>query len=132
MNKFYWSALLAVFVVVSGLIIYFGFSPGEVEAPISFSTQKDQTSLLIDFGAKKRMFVGETISNMTVLDALNFSANGNNLEYKLDNARNYLAAVDGFVNDGKKWVVYLNSAKQTRAINEIIVKVGDEVELKFE
>lgn len=132
MNKFYWPILLTVFVVVAGFIVYFGFLPEEVGAPTGFLIKEDQASLLIDFGVKKRMFVGETVDNMTVLDALNFSAGGNNIEYKLDNTRNYLATVDDFANDGKIWTVYLNGAKQARAINEIIVKAGDEVELKFE
>lgn len=130
-QHYYWSVILAVFFVAAGLIIYFGFAP-ETKAPEGTRLGENKASLLIDFGVKKRMFVGETVDNMTVLDALNFSADGNNVEYKLDNTKNYLAAVDGFANDGKIWATYLNGIKQAKTINEIVVKAGDEVELKFE
>lgn len=134
MNKFYWSIILAVFIIASGLIIYFGYAP-ESKMPAKEQIGENEASLLIDFGAKKRMFIGEVTGNMTVLDALAYSAGGetfSNFSYSFDPSSKALAAIDDFSNNGKHWTVYVNGVKTDKPLDETILKAKDEVELKLE
>lgn len=131
MNKFYLHIVVVVFIVVSAFIIYFGFAP---ENKISEQKPVDNSgaSLLIDFGGKQRMFVGDVIGEMTVLDILEFSSENSDLEYNFDKDIKSLAAIDGFFNDGNIWNIYMNGSLTKESPDEIKIRTGDAVELRFE
>lgn len=133
MNKFYLPIVVLVFIIASALIIYYGFAPdkGEWSGKLNPRSSND-ASLLIDFGDKQRMFVGDVIGEMTILDVLEFSSESSDLEYNFDPKNKTLAAIDGFSNDGNVWNVYVNKSMVKKSPDEIKINVGDAVELKFE
>ncbi|MEK7627690.1 MAG: hypothetical protein AAB397_03860 [Patescibacteria group bacterium] len=132
MNKLYWLIISGVSIIVAVFIIYFGFAP-ESKAPEQEIISGSEASLLIDFGDnKQRMFVGDVVENMTVLDALKFSSTNNGFKYNFDKNIKTLAAIDGFSNNGKVWNLYMNGSLMKNSPDEIEVMAGDAVELKFE
>ena len=134
MNKFYLPIVIVVFIIASVLIIYYGFAPDKGGWGGELNPRNNQdASLLIDFGDnKQRMFVGDVIGDMTILDALEFSSESSDLKYDFDPKVKNLAAIDGFSNDGSIWNVYMNGSLMKKSPDEIKIKAGDAVELKFE
>lgn len=134
MNKFYLPIVIFVFIIASALIIYVGFAPDKEEWGGKLNSRdSNDASLLIDFGdSKQRMFVGDVVDNMTVLDALEFSSENSDLKYNFDQKIKTLAAIDGFSNDGNIWNVYINDFLVKKSPDEIEIQSGDEVALKFE
>lgn len=88
-------------------------------------------SLEIYIGDQKRVFEGETIPNMTVLDALVASslAGQITLKYKLDPVRNKTAIITLDGHDGIAYQnirLYLNSKPiDVGSIHSIIIRPGD-------
>ena len=132
MNKFYLPIVIVVFVIASALIIYYGFAPDKGEWGGKLNFQHNDASLLIDFGDKQRMFVGDVVEDMTVLDALEFSSESSDLKYNFDPKMKNLAAIDSFSNNGSMWNIYMNGSLMKKSPDEIKIKAGDAVELKFE
>lgn len=138
MKKYYWPIIAVVFVIAAGLIIYVAYAP-DIEAPVVKVAEKpplkwNEARLVIDFGAKKRVFVGEVMDRMTLLDALEASVSGDTagaFDYQLGDNKT-LAVIDGFGNDGKEWNIYLNGAREDKAVDEIVLNPKDEIELKLE
>ena len=89
--------------------------------------------LTIDFGDdRKRNFEGEIINGETLFDALNQASKAGNFSYQLDE-KNNLAAIDSFTrNKNKSWHWYLNDKKIDKSPNEIILKSGDKILIKYE
>ena len=92
----------------------------------------------IDFGAKKRAFQGEILSNTSLLDALIFSSQAGNIEvkYVISEDKTDIVKIDGLVEDGlnhQSWSFYLNGQKvQTAEIHKIKLKPGDKIKVRFE
>ncbi|OWK26698.1 MAG: hypothetical protein US76_02660 [Parcubacteria group bacterium GW2011_GWA2_38_13b] len=133
MNKFYLPIVIVVFVIASALIIYYGFADdnGGLDSVLNYQN-KQNASLTIDFGDKQRMFVGDVIENMTILDALELSSESSDLKYNFDQKINNLAMIDGFSNNGSVWNIYMNGLLVEESPDAIKIKAGDAVELKFE
>lgn len=95
-----------------------------------------EATLLIDFDSEKRMFEGEVIEKMTVLDVLNASVNTGKikLRYSVDTGNNTIVAeIDGHsASDGKNFSFYINGKETASAnINKIFVNPGDEIIVKL-
>ena len=95
-------------------------------------------SLAVNFTSLNRYFEGEVIENMTVLDALNMAtaAGKIKLNYALDNKnRTKVMEINDHLNQvgGKNFVFYLNNNKiDSKDLNEIDLKAGDKVVIKYE
>ena len=123
---------LLLLVLVGGIVRFFGegkYKSDQVQAPKIIGS----ASLTIEFaGNNTRKFEGEIIENETLLDALNQASKVGVFSYKLDKENN-LAAIEKFVkNDKKSWYWRLNDEKITKPLNEIILKAGDKIMVKYE
>jgi len=95
-------------------------------------------TLFINFETEKRFFEGETVKDMTILDALNMAVSIGKikLNYIIDESGNVnVMEIDGHVNgiNNKYFVFYLNSEKvATKILNKEKVHRGDNIEIKNE
>ena len=89
--------------------------------------------LTIDFGnGKKRSFEGNIVKGETPIDVFIQASKAGNVSYKFDEKSN-LAAIGSFVNNSKKsWYWYLNGKKNSKSLNEIILKADDNILIKYE
>lgn len=126
-------AALLLLILSAGAI--FWFSGKRQDNNISQSAPKilGKAELIINFGdGKERNFGGEIIEGETLFDALNQASKAGNFSYQLDE-KNNLAAIDNFArNKNKSWRWYLNDKKIDKSPNEIILKSGDEILIKYE
>lgn len=100
-----------------------------------FFVDKEAT-LLIDFDNMKRMFKGEVVENMTLLDALNISAEAGKikLRYVVDSGNHTaVAEINDHVAGNKNFSFYINNKTvKTDDLNKTIVNPGDEITIKLE
>lgn len=118
--------------ILSGSLV-FRFSPGQF-LPLSQSPKIiGEASLTVDFGnGEKRSFEGEIVENETLIDVLSQSAKAGNFSYKFDEKIN-LSVIDNFwSNENKSWRWYINNEKINEPINEISLKSGDKILIKYE
>ena len=98
----------------------------------------EMATLFINFETEKRFFEGETVKDMTILDALNMAVSIGKikLNYIIDESGNVnVMEIDGHVNgiNNKYFVFYLNSEKvATKILNKEKVHRGDNIEIKNE
>ena len=118
--------------VLSGLMIFW-FSNFESNLKTQSAKIIGKASLIIDFGnSEKRAFEGSIVEKETLADVLNQVAKAGKFSYKLDE-KNNLAAIDNFKNDKNKfWRWYINNQKVDKPTNEIILKPGDKILMKYE
>ncbi len=92
-----------------------------------------RAELTIKFGdGKERNFEGEIVENETFVDVLKQAAKAGNFSYKLDEDNN-LAAVESFAaEENKFWQWYFNGEIMNKPLNEIILKDGDKILIKYE
>lgn len=127
--------LAALLLLILSASAIFWFSGKRQDNNISQSAPKiiGKAVLTIDFGNdKKRAFEGEIINGETLFDALSQSSKAGNFSYQLDE-KNNLAAIEDFIrNNNKSWHWYLNDKKIDKSLNEIILKSGDKILIKYE
>ncbi len=92
-----------------------------------------RAELTIKFGdGKERNFEGEIVENETFVDVLKQAAKAGNFSYKLDEDNN-LAAIESFAaEENKFWQWYFNDEIMNKPLNEIILKDGDKILIKYE
>lgn len=97
-----------------------------------------QASLLINFENKQRLFEGEVVSGMTMLDALQAAAAAGQIKLKYvigeDNSVE-IAEINDHINNtaNKTFNFYLNGNKvDADNINQIPIQNGDKIEIRFE
>ncbi len=92
-----------------------------------------RAELTIKFGdGKERNFEGEIVENETFVDVLKQAAKAGNFSYKLDEDNN-LAAIESFAaEENKFWQWYFNGEIMNKPLNEIILKDGDKILIKYE
>lgn len=127
--------IIFVVVAVGGILLFEKFFSKEVSWLDNGSNK--EAVLLIDFDDIKRMFKGEIIDKMTVLDALNASvATGNiKLRYIVDNKNNTSVTEinNHTANENKKFAFYINGKNiNTADLNKIFVYPRDEIIIKLE
>ncbi len=100
-----------------------------VQVPKTIGT----VTLTIDVGTgKNRSFKGDIIEGENLLDALKQASVAGSFYYKLDGKSN-LAAIEKFSkNNQKSWHCYLNGKKISMPLNEINLKSGDKILIKYE
>lgn len=96
-----------------------------------------KATLSIDFADMKKMFEGQVVADMTVLDALNaaMSAGKIHLVYTVDqNNDTDVREINGHSESNDvQFAFYINSNKINEAdINRQIVKNGDEITIRLE
>jgi len=102
------------------------------------NSTSEMATLFINFETEKRFFEGETVKDMTILDALNMAVSIGKikLNYIIDESGNVnVMEIDGHVNgiNNKYFVFYLNSEKvATKILNKEKVHRGDNIEIKNE
>lgn len=94
-------------------------------------------ALFIDFDNMQRMFTGEIVNGMTVLDALNASvaAGQINLRYYVDERNNTrVAEINDHNTDGKtQFTFYINAKKiDASELNKTHIQPGDKITIKLE
>jgi len=104
---------------------------------ISPSKKQMATMLIISNESHTRMFTGEAISQMTILEALFASAKGGEIKisYSVNKHNNvYVSSIDNVINgsNNKYWYFYLNKKLlEAEDINKTFVKNGDIIEARF-
>lgn len=122
MPKSYLIILIIILLVIIGAVFYSLFKP---------KIGPNEAALIINFGETKRAFAGETIEGMTIADALFVSAQAGDFDFDLEEG--VLKRIGQFEEDAtRKWNVYLNGRKVEDSLNEVLIKNGDKIELKFE
>ncbi len=119
-------AQVFLLIILMLLVTYFNVDTGAGEA-----------SLLIDFGDKQRMFTGEVLDGMTILDALNASVVAGQIpmEFTVDtDGAVRIILLDGRrdITDDGHLVVLLNDQEiRPSGINSVRVQSGDKIEIKL-
>lgn len=118
--------------VLSGILVFWP-SPFESRPRTQSPQIIGKAVLTIDFSNdKKRAFEGNIISDETLIGVLVQASKAGNFSYKLDEKIN-LAAIDNFSSEnGKSWHWYLNGKKIDKPLNEVIMKDGDNILIKYE
>lgn len=98
---------------------------------------ENRAALFIDFDNMQRMFTGEIVDGMTVLDALNASvvAGQINLRYYVDEENNTkVAEINNHNTDGKtQFTFYINSKKiDASELNKTHIQPGDKITIRLE
>ena len=130
------SITLGLYIVLFSLIVLFficSFSPG-------FRIGKYRVAHLeVGAGDNKRVFEGEVVDGMTILEAMNVSALAGNITFKytIDGIDNKLKihTLNGYLSNQEDEVidVYLNSSKvDLGQIHMITIKPGDIISIKVE
>jgi hypothetical protein len=128
-------ALVSLFIL---LIIFFDWSFNSNHISDSDIYDPDNTTVILNFNDGKRLFQGDIIDDMTVLDTLNASVVSGDilLMYNLnENNETEVLAIDGFSNyysEDDFFAFYLNSREiAIKDINKVNVSSGDIVEVKI-
>ncbi len=130
---------LALLVVVGGLALYFS-SQGAQEFQTLASEQKQiigSVSVVFDFGKIRREFMGDIYSDTTLYAVIWQAVKVGKMQIHADTEKKFgHILLSGFNNqlNGKKghWIFYVNSKRITGDINEILLKAGDKILVRYE
>ena len=89
--------------------------------------------LVLDFGSSQRVFEGQVVSGMTVLDALNASviAGGIPLQFTIQDGQARIVEIDGYQN-GRPIRVFLNGQSiDPSSIHSLPIMAQDEVVVRL-
>ncbi len=136
LTNFFKKPILAKAMLLATLlvIVYF-FKPS---FNLSQNDSSGLASLIINFETEKRLFEGEVVKDMTMLDVLSLAVSVGKikLNYVIDESGNVnVMEIDGHTNgvNNKYFVFYLNSKKvATKILNKEKVHRGDNIEIKNE
>lgn len=124
---------LVIILVMTVILIDVSFRQNDL-----FTGNTAQASLLINFENKQRLFEGEVVSGMTILDALQAAAAAGQIKLKYsigeDNSVE-IAEINDHINytADKAFNFYLNGVRiNAKNINQISIQNGDKIEIRFE
>lgn len=128
-----------IFVQILLLIVLFG-TVYFIKLPFNRSDTENTglATLIINTKTEKRVFEGEVVEDMTILDTLNLATSVGKikLNYAIDNSGKVnVLEIDGYTNGfgNKYFVFYLNSKKVNAGdLNKKTVYGGDEIEIQYE
>ena len=89
--------------------------------------------LVLDFGSSQRVFEGQVVSGMTVLDALNASvvAGGIPLQFTIQDGQARIVEIDGY-QGGQPITVFLNGQPiDPSGIHSLPISAQDEVVIRL-
>lgn len=130
-------AVQVIFIAAVVGIIFFVERFFDKEAPTIMDGLSNESALSIDFNDMQRMFTGEVIDGMTVLDTLNvaLAAGKIKLTYYVDSNNNTkVKEINDHEADGDaQFSFYVNSHKiDSSKLNKIQVHTGDKITIKLE
>lgn len=133
-NKTLATQIIFVVAVASVILIFEKLSDKE---PFAEFDKSKEAALLVDFDNIKRMFAGEVIGGMTILDALNASvaAGQIKLTYYVDSDNNTRVKEinDHTTNRDIQFTFYINSRKIDQSeLNKTPIRPGDKITIKLE
>ena len=114
------ASLAIAVIVVAGLMV------------VLFPSQSD-AHLVIDFGSSRRVFEGQVISGMTVLDALNASVVAGDipLQFTIQDGQARIIEIDGY-RKSQPVEVFLNGQQiDPSSIHSLPIRAQDEVVIKL-
>ncbi len=130
-------AVQIIFVVGVASAIFLFESILNKESPAFKNVPKNEAALFIDLGNVERVFTGEVVDGMTLLDALNTSvaAGQIKLTYYVDSSNNTKINEinDHTLSGNTQFTFYLNSRKLDPSnLNKTQIKPGDKIMVKLE
>lgn len=133
-NKTLAAQIIFVLVVASVLLFFEKLSDKQ---PLAEFDESKEAALLVDFDNIKRMFAGEVVSGMTILDALNASvaAGQIKLTYHVDGDNNTRVKEinDHTTNGDIQFTFYINSRKIDQSeLNKTPIRPGDKIMIRLE
>lgn len=133
------SLLLLLAAVILGGVYYWQFyRKDSADILSSVSLAPGQAAIIIDFGSKgsERLFRGEVVKDMSLLDALLVSARAGNLELEIggETGTEVILKIDGLADgkDGGSWNYYLAGAKIEKSLSVQTVNPGDRFKFVYE
>ena len=126
-------AQILLLMVLIGIIYFFRLS-----LDLSNNNTSSVATLFINLETERRLFEGEVVKEMTILDALNaaVSIGKIRLNYAIDKSGNVnILEIDGHTNgvDNKYFTFYLNSKKIAQEdLNRKTIRGGDKIEIRNE
>ncbi len=127
--------ILGIIIFFLGLVVLFNI----IKIPFPQGSQKNTAGLILNWGdGSSRKFEGPVIDGMTILEAIQSSAESGNFEvdYSYDKAGHLqLKLLAGKLNqaDGKSWHFYLNKKYvNTQDIGNFVIKKYDIIEVRYE
>jgi len=126
-------AQILLLMVLIGIIYFFRLS-----LDLSNNNTSSVATLFINLETERRLFEGEVVKDMTILDALNaaVSIGKIRLNYAIDKSGNVnILEIDGHTNgvDNKYFTFYLNSKKIAQEdLNRKTIRGGDKIEIRNE
>lgn len=126
-----------IFIAAVAGIIFLVERFSDKEAPAITDGLGNEAALSIDFNDMQRMFTGEVIDGMTVLDTLNasFAAGKIKLAYYVDSNNNTKVKEinDHEADEDVQFAFYVNSYKiDSSKLNKIQIHPGDKITIKLE
>lgn len=104
----------------------------------SFKTKEATLLLAFENNGQGRMFTGEVVSGMTILDALLVSSEAGQIKlgyHPEQDGKLVIEELDGYTagTSGKELVFYLNKGKvSVQEINRVAIHPGDKIEVRIE
>lgn len=128
-----------IFVQIILLMVLFGvvyFT--KLSFNLSDTENTGLATLIINTKTERRIFEGEVVKDMTILDALNMATAVGKIElnYAIDDSGKVsVLEINGHTNNDsdKYFVFYLNSKKiDTKDLNKKTIRGGDKIEIQYE
>jgi hypothetical protein len=127
--------IIFVVVVTIGVLFFERFF--KIESSSVDKSRGQAASLMLDFENMKRMFEGEVVEKMTILDALNASVTAGQIKllYTVDiNNDTAVVGIDDHIAVGdKNFSFHINGKKlNTKDLNRTFVDPGDTITVRLE
>ena len=134
-NRTLVTQIVFVAVIVSAIFIFDKYYSKEFSVFKNMS--KSEAALFIDFDNMQKVFAGEVVDEMTILDALNAAvvAGQIKLTYHVDSDNNTkITEINSHIADGKiQFAFYINSRKLDQSeLNKTHIKPGDKITIRLE
>lgn len=105
-------------------------------SPLRLQTAEASLVFFFNSEGQRRMFQGEVIEGMSILDALRVSSEAGQIdfEFEIGSDQTIVKKLNGYSDDIVQGLIfYLNGLKiEESQINRIMIKPGDLIEVRFE
>src|SRR3989344_8869642 len=133
-NRSLVAQIVFVVVVASAIFVFDRFYSKEHSA--FKNVPKNEAALFIDFDNMKKVFAGEVVDGMTILDALNAAVAAGQIEltYHVDINNNTKVAKinDHEANEETQFTFYINSRRvDSSELNKTKIKPGDKITIRL-
>jgi len=134
-NKTLVAQIVFVVIIVGAVFVFDRFYGKELS--VFKNVSKNEAALFIDFDNMQKVFAGEVIDGMTVLDALNASVVAGQIKLTyyvdIDNNTKVTEINNHAAHGDAQFTFYINSQKLAPGeLNKTQVKAGDKITIKLE